>query len=142
VLGVREPAVALVGRDVGIAYALAGLLRALPLLSAAGRPIIPADIAVGAGLDPAARQAAHATPALRAAIAEIAASARRHLRSARIRRDAVPRAALPALLPAVIAERSLTRLRRAANDPFASALARPDPLQSWRLAVAALRRRF
>ena len=80
--------------------------------------------------------------ALRAAVAEIAAAAEGHLRAARELRRAVARAALPALLPAVVAERSLTRLRRAGYDPFDPALAHRDPLQSWRLAAAALRHRF
>jgi phytoene synthase len=54
----------------------------------------------------------------------------------------VPRAALPALLPAVIAMHVLARLRRAGCDPFDPRLAAPDPLQSWRLAAAAWRGRF
>ena len=44
-LGVRDPAAAEAARHIGIAYALAGLLRALPLLAATGRPVIPLDIA-------------------------------------------------------------------------------------------------
>jgi hypothetical protein len=50
--------------------------------------------------------------------------------------------ALPALLPAVIARHGLARLRRAGYDPCDPVLARPDPLQSWRLAAAALFNRF
>jgi hypothetical protein len=50
--------------------------------------------------------------------------------------------ALPALLPAVIAQRSLTRLKRAGDNPLDPVLAIPDPLQSWRLAAAALFNRF
>ena len=80
--------------------------------------------------------------ALRAAVAEIAAAAEGHLRAARELRRAVARAALPALLPAVVAERSLTRLRGTGYDPFDPALVQRDPLQSWRLAAAALRHRF
>ena len=44
--------------------------------------------------------------------------------------------------PAVIADRFLLRLKRAGFNPFAPELAAPDPLQSWRLAAAALRNRF
>ncbi len=141
-LGVSEPAAAEPGRHVGIAYALAGLLRALPLLSILGRSIIPADTAARAGLSRGDIAARRGTPALSAAAAEIAAAARGHLLMARAMRHAAPRQALPALLPAVIAQHSLQRLRRAGYDPFAPALARPDPLQSWRLAAAALRGRF
>jgi Squalene/phytoene synthase len=79
--------------------------------------------------------------ALRRAIAEIAAAASAHLRMAR-RQPRPAAAALPALLPAVVAEHSLKRLQRAGYDPFNPALARPDPLQSWRLAAAVLAHRL
>ena len=53
----------------------------------------------------------------------------------------LPKRALPALLPARIAGRSLARLERAGFDPFSGA-GESDPLQSWRLAFAALTGRF
>jgi len=114
-LGVRDRAAEEAGFHVGIAYALAGLLRALPYHARIGSTLVPA---------------------------EIAAAASRHLRLSRSRRSGVPRAALPALLPAVIAERALVRLKGAGFDPFNKALAAPDPLQSWRLAIASLRNRY
>jgi phytoene synthase len=134
VLGVRDAAAAEAARHIGIAYALAGLLRALPLL-AGRRPIIPADIAQRAGLGAADRS----TPALCDAAAEIGAAALSHVQS---RPKSIPRAALPALLPAVIARHALRRLARAGWDPFDPRAARPDPLQSWRLGTAMIRRRL
>jgi NADH dehydrogenase [ubiquinone] 1 alpha subcomplex assembly factor 6 len=141
-LGANDHAATEAGHHIGIAYALAGLLRALPLLAASGRPIIPADIAARAGLDLGDHRGLHSSNALRAAVAEIAAAAEGHLRAARERRAAVAGAALPALLPAVVAGRSLTRLRHAGYDPFDPALVQRDPLQSWRLAASSLRHRF
>jgi NADH dehydrogenase [ubiquinone] 1 alpha subcomplex assembly factor 6 len=141
-LGAKDRAASEAGHHIGIAYALAGLLRALPSLTASGRPIIPADIAGAGGLDFGDHQGLRNSSTLCAAVAKIAAAAEGHLRAARERRGTVRRAALPALLPAVVAGRALKRLKRAGNDPFAPALARPDPLQSWRLAAAALRSRF
>jgi phytoene synthase len=141
-LGVRHAAARTAGRHVGIAYALAGLLRALALRGSAARPVIPAEVAIRNGLDPDSAGPLRGSPAVTAAVAEIAAAAQAHLRSARALRGMVPRAAVPALLPAVIAGRSLQRLERAGGDPFAPGLLAPDPLQSWRLAVAALCRRF
>ena len=142
ILDVRTRPAAEAAHHVGIAYALAGLLRAMPLRAGAGRPIIPADIATRTGLDSGDWQAQRATPALRAAIAEVAAAASSHLSAARARPGGVPRAALPALLPAVVATGWLRRLQRARYDPFDPAATRPDPLQGWRLAAAALRNRF
>jgi phytoene synthase len=114
-LGVRDPAAESAGFHIGIAYALAGLLRAIPYRTRIGRPLVPAEIAV---------------------------AATQHLASARAQRGAITRSALPALLPAILAERSLTRLQRAGFDPFDPALAVRDTMQSWRLALAALRNRY
>jgi NADH dehydrogenase [ubiquinone] 1 alpha subcomplex assembly factor 6 len=121
VLGVHDAPASDAGLHVGIAYSLAGLLRAIPFRAS---QIIPADIPTPNG------------------VTELAAAAARHLQAARARRNRIPRSALPALLPAVIAQRSLTRLKQAGDNPFDPALAIPDPLQSWRLAAAALFNRF
>jgi phytoene synthase len=142
VLGVREATIEETARQVGIAYALAGLLRAMPFHARAGRTYIPADVGERARLDPGDYGAGRATPALRATIREIAEAAARHLRAAREGRPAIPRSAIAALLPAIVAGRFLARLRRAEYDPFAPVLAVPDPLQIWRLAAAALLNRF
>jgi phytoene synthase len=141
-LGAAEPATIAAGREVGIAYALAGLLRAMPFHAASGRCYVPADIAARVGLDPAAYIRRRDTPALRSAVAELAEAAATHLAAGRQRRGQTPRRARAALLPAVLADRFLRCLKRARFDPFAPELASPDPLQSWRLAAAALRNRF
>jgi NADH dehydrogenase [ubiquinone] 1 alpha subcomplex assembly factor 6 len=141
VLRAGTPAAQEAARHVGIAYALAGLIRAMPVHAQTGRTFIPADIAAETGLDPGDYAALRATPALRRAAETIAVASRHHLAAARRLRRDVPKAALPALLPARIAETALQRLERAGFDPFAGA-ALADPLQSWRLAWAALRRRF
>ena len=114
-LGVRDPVAERAAFHIGIAYALAGLLRAIPYRARIGRSLVPAEIAVAAS---------------------------RHLASARAQRRAITRSALPALLPAILAERSLTRLQRVGFDPFNPALAVRDTMQSWRLALAALRNRY
>jgi NADH dehydrogenase [ubiquinone] 1 alpha subcomplex assembly factor 6 len=129
-LGVHDSGAGEAGLHVGIAYSLAGLLRAMPFHARAGRQ---------SEQDYRARRS---TTALRSATAELAAAASGHLGLARAHRAKIPRSALPALLPAVVAQRSLLRLKQAAYDPFDPALAVPDPLQSWRLAAAALLYRF
>ena len=121
VLGMHDPSASNAGLHVGIAYSLSGLLRAMPFRA---RQIIPADIPTPNG------------------VTELAAAASRHLRAARLRGNRIPRSALPALLPAVIARHSLARLKRAGYDPFDQRLVAPDPLQSWRLAAAMLLNRF
>lgn len=142
VLWPRAAALDEVARHVGIGYALAGLLRAMPFHAQAGRTYIPADLAEREGLDPGDYAAGRGGPALRAVVLAIAETAASHLHAARAHRTEIPRSALAALLPAVVARRHLARLRQAGYDPFAPALAAPDPLQIWRLALAALQGRF
>jgi len=142
VLGVHAPAARTSAREIGIGYALAGLLRAMPFHARAGRCYIPAEIAAGTRLDPQDYAGGRVTAALRAAAAEIAEAAAGHLEAARRNRREVPRSARAAMLPAVVADRFLLRLVRADFNPFAPELAAPDPLQSWRLFAAALRGRF
>jgi NADH dehydrogenase [ubiquinone] 1 alpha subcomplex assembly factor 6 len=142
VLGAATPAAQEAARHVGIGYALSGLVRAMPVHAQAGRSFIPAELAAETGLDPRDYAALRPTPALRQAVKSIAGAARRHLVAARgLRRD-LPKAALSALLPARIADNALQRLERVGFDPFAGAASAMDPLRSWRLAYAALRRRF
>lgn len=141
ILDAAVPAAVDAASEIGIAYALTGLIRAMPAHAAAGRRMIPDDIAANVGLDPADYAALRTTPALRLAVEAIARTAWRHLAAARALRGHLPRAALPAVLLARIAATALARLERAGFDPFAGA-GESDPLQSWRLAVAALTGRF
>jgi phytoene synthase len=140
-LGAAIPSTEMAAAEVGVAYALTGLLRAIPVHALAGRCFIPRDLTGEAGLDVADYAAGRVTPMLRRAVEAIARAAERHLAAARAMRRDVPKAALPALLPARIASRALTHLERAGYDPFPGA-GDGDPLQSWRLAFAMLRGRF
>ena len=127
---------------VGIAYALAGLLRAMPFHARSGRCYIAAEIAAASGLDPVDYAEQRASPAVRQAAAAIGAAAAGHLQAARRYRTGIPRALLPALLPAIVAERALARLRKAGWNPFDPRVGTPEPLLTWRLAGALLRRSF
>src|SRR5262249_55654902 len=80
-LGVRDRAAGEAGHHVGIAYALAGLIRAIPFSASPGLWFIPADIAERCGLTQREYERPCGTPALRAATAEIAAAATRHLQA-------------------------------------------------------------
>ena len=142
ILGVCTAVTEAAAREIGIAYALAGLLRAMGFHARAGKSYIPQQVAADAGLDPADYAGLRDTPPLRRAAAAIAAAAAAHLDQARRQRSGAPRAALPALLPAIVAQRVLKRLRQGGGNPFDPRLAAPDPLLAWRLAAAMLRGRF
>jgi NADH dehydrogenase [ubiquinone] 1 alpha subcomplex assembly factor 6 len=142
-LGVRDHAAMRSGREVGIAYALAGLLGATVFHARARRTYLPADLVAAHGI------ALHRTlfelkpaPGLAAVAEAVAARARVHLAQARALRRDVPRAALPALLPAVLAGRMLARLERVGYDVLAPRLARSDGGKALRLALAAFVARY
>lgn len=142
-LGAQDAAATRAAREIGIAFALAGLLCAVPFHARARRLYLPGDLVAAAGLD-VARDLfeLRSSPALHRVVAQVAAVAETHLAAARAPRAALPRTAIAALLPGVIAERWLRRLARAGYDPFAGSLARPDAMQSLRLALAARRGRY
>lgn len=106
-LGVGEDEVAAhdTGYHVGIAWALAGLLRARPQHAVQGRNYLPARLVADRGE--------------KGAVQAVAATAQEHLGAARAARKSLPMAALPALLPAVLAGRHLRRQGRA---PLTSAM--------------------
>lgn len=130
------------GRHVGIAWALAGLLRAVPFHAARRQIFLPRDLTAAAGLDIEALVAGRPGEPLRQAAGEIAAAARRHLAAARSLRRDVPRAAVPALLPAVLADRYLDRLERGGFSLFDGTMQRPAGDRAVRLLWAALRGRY
>ena len=143
VLGARDAEAVAVGQAVGIGYALAGLLAAMPFHAAMKRVYLPQDMIESAEID-LARSLFELKPSapLADSVHEIAALAEYHLGAARAQRAGVPRKALAALLPAVLAARRLMILASADYNVFDPRFSRPDPRQSWRLAWAALRGRY
>jgi len=126
IIGASTPAAIEAARRVGIAYALAGLLRAMPFHAATGRCYIPDDLVAMSGLDLAEYAARQATPALRKAVASFAqaASSIWPPRTSGVRYSA--RGAARAVASGHRG-RALRRLERARFDPFAPNLALPDP---------------
>ncbi len=106
------------GRHVGIAWALSGLLRAVPFHARARRLYLPADLMAAQGIGEEEVFAMRPTAGLGVVVAAVAKAAEGHLGAARALRGEVPRAALPALLPASLAAGDLARLRRAGYDVF------------------------
>jgi NADH dehydrogenase [ubiquinone] 1 alpha subcomplex assembly factor 6 len=141
ILGAATSEAVTAATEIGIAYALAGLIRAMPVHARTGRLMMPDDVAAEAGLDPRDYAGGRPTPALRRVVETIARAAQGHLAAARNLRSRLPKRALPALLPARIATTALKRLERAGFDPFSGA-GDSDPLQSWRLAFTAMTGRF
>jgi len=114
-----------VAAPAGVAYAIAGLLRAFPLHAARGQLYVPAEFLDRHGVRPHDVFAGRASPGLQAALAELRNLARTHLARAHEHMAALPREALPALLPVALVRPTLKRLER--SDPFA-----PKQISAWR----------
>ena len=142
ILGADDAAGRAAGRHVGVAWALTGLLRAVPFHARHRRLYLPRDVSAAAGLDLDRLFALRAPPGLAEVVGQIAERAREHLAEARALRPRVANAALPVLLPAVLAAHDLTVLERAGHDPFRPAVQTAGPRRVWRLAWANLFRRY
>jgi phytoene synthase len=104
-------------KHAGIAYAIAGLLRAVPLHAARGQLYIPIEDVLAGKI----------SPDLREATAEMGVQVERHLARAGELLVNVPPAVLPALLPIALVRPTLKRLRRRRYDPF-----RLSEIPQWR----------
>lgn len=122
ILGVGDTAAREAARHVGRAVAGVGILRSLAV--ARGHRLLPVASMKAAGLAADTALDGAAAPAVRRLVAELADWATRHLDIARMKRGDIPREALPALLPAVLADLHLRRLRQRSFDPFDPRLAR------------------
>ena len=142
VLGAEGDAARVAARDVGIAWALTGVLRAVPFHAGQRRIYLPASLNRAAELDVFQLFEMRSPEPLRSVVAAVAECARNHLETARAAHRDVPRQALPALLPATLADGYLRRLQRAAFDPFVAAVQKPGPLRLVKLAVNAARGRY
>lgn len=139
-LGARDDASRAAAQFVGQAWAITGLLRALPVHLGQGWLTLPEDMLVKAGTSQEALQAGQAP---QAALAEVAAELGRRARwyLAEARKHKPPRAALPVLLLATLASAHLKTLERAGWNPFDGAVLRPRPMPV-RLTVNALLGRY
>ncbi len=117
-LGADDDASAKAGAAVGVAWALVGLLRALPFHASGGRVMLPTALFREAGLAPEDLPQGLPHPGVAPVVETVAAAARESLASAR--RERVPRGALAPLLQARLATLYLAKLRRLNHDPFAA----------------------
>lgn len=126
-------------RHAGIAYAITGLMRALPWRKARGAPFIPADIAEKHGMPIAGLPQGRSSPALRAALRELRALARRHLDIFRAGLPGLPAKSKPAFLPLSLCEDYLQQMERGGYDPLKTIIELPQWRRQWILWRAARR---
>lgn len=116
--GGRDPGTAEAAGHAGVAYALTGLIRALPWHARRRQLYLPADVLDRYGVDRESVFAGEPTGPLLAALGELAAHAHRHLREARARIGCVARPVVPAFLPLCLVEPLLRRIEAPGYDPF------------------------
>lgn len=115
----------LVAEPAGGAYAIAGLLRALPLHAARRQLYLPVELLQRHAVKAADIYAGRSSAGLNALAAELRSLAQGYLAAARAGLPALPREALPAFLPLALVGSALARLER--SDAFA-----PAELAPWR----------
>ncbi|WP_128560689.1 phytoene/squalene synthase family protein [Methylobacterium crusticola] len=135
----REPGGAALAGHAGVAYALTGLLRALPWHARRGQVYLPADILAAHGVTRDDIVAGRGGPGLAGACADVRALARRHLASCARDRATLSPAAAPAYLPAALVEGYLRAMERPGYDPLRSVVEIPRWRILWRLWRAARR---
>jgi 15-cis-phytoene synthase len=114
-----------VAKPAGIASAIVGLLRALPIHAARHQLYLPRGLLARYDVKSEDLFAGRSSVGLNAALAELRNLARRRLSEARERLNELPRQALPALLPVALVRPSLDRLEHC--DAFS-----PVELSPWR----------
>lgn len=141
-LGVDDAAARRAATAAATAYALTGMLRATAVLARQGRVLIPSAVLEKNGCRRRSLLEGEPTPELAACVADVAERARELLLAARAERRAVPKAARPALLPAVLAGLNLKRLAQAGYAPFTALALSPSPWRHAALAWAAFTGRY
>ncbi|MEO8669296.1 MAG: phytoene/squalene synthase family protein [Bauldia sp.] len=126
--GGHDEGTADVAGHAGVAYALAGLMRALPLHASRGQMYLPRDMMAAFGVVAEDVFAGRPTPALQALLVELRSIARRHLEPALTGMRKIDPRILPAFLPVLLVEPRLKLMDRKNYNPFAT----PAELWPWR----------
>ena len=123
----------------GVAYALMGLLRALPWHAARGQVYVPADLLAKHGAESADLLAGRLTPQIAAALAELRGVAHSHVEAAWAAAPQMQPAARAALLPLALVAPYLAQMERRRFDPFGRLVDLPQWRRQWSLWRAARR---
>lgn len=114
----RDPGTATAAGHAGVAYALTGLMRALPWHASRQQMYLPKDVCERHNLDTESVFRGETTPELRAVLAEMRGHVRHHLGRVRQVAEEVPTACQSAFLPLVLVEPFLKKLEQHSLDPL------------------------
>lgn len=135
----EEPGAAEATGHASVAYAVTGLLRALPWHARRGQVYIPAEVLDRYGVTRDDIVQGRGGPGLLSALADIRALARLHIsKMAALTGTIVPRIA-PAFLPVALARGYLAQMEKRGYDPLRSIIELPPLTRMWTLWQAARR---
>ncbi|HCO99981.1 MAG: phytoene synthase [Alphaproteobacteria bacterium] len=125
------------GRDVGTAWAIVGLARAVGFHAQTQRLYIPEDLLCEYEVERRKLFDLKSSPGLNRAIEAMVTRAENLLSDARARSGGIPKLARRGLILARMVDRHIAAIRKVGYDPFAIPPARPAPLlrltlQTWR----------
>jgi phytoene synthase len=103
-------------REAGIAYGIAGTLRAIPFHAARGKTFLPLDLLAADGLTANDALSVRHLAGIRKVISRLARAAKDHFEKAR--HAVIPKPALPAILPASLVPAYLRHVTRHDRDPL------------------------
>jgi phytoene synthase len=139
--GGADPGAAELAGHAGVAWAMTGMLRALPIHAARGQCYLPADLMAEHGVDRADLHAGRTTPALRSLLGALRIRIRGHLAAVSSHIATVDTAVRLAFLPVALCEPYLRKMERPGFDPL-KVIADLSPLRRhwtlWRAARRAL----
>jgi 15-cis-phytoene synthase len=119
--GGEEPGGADAAGHAGVAFAITGMLRSLPLHASRGQVMIPAEILARNGVDRDKLLSGESDACLLNALAEMRALARHHLGQAKAAFSGLDARAVPAFLPVALVEPYLRVMEARGFDPFRTA---------------------
>jgi len=133
VLGARGAESAHLARHAGVAFGLAGIMRALPIHRAQGLILLPRAELAAAGVQTGNIRQGRATEALEGELARLRAAAEAHRTVAAKEFAELPAQARPAFLPLALVRGQLRALAKPGRDPLGE-LPAPQPLSGfWRM---------
>lgn len=133
ILGVRGTDAAHLSRHAGVAFGLAGIMRALPVQRAHGLVMLPRAEAAAAGVQTGDVRQGQTSDALQAELARLRKAAETHRAVAAKQFARLPVSARPAFLPLALVRGQLRALAHPGRDPLRE-LPAPQPLAGfWRM---------
>ncbi|HWG04883.1 MAG TPA: phytoene/squalene synthase family protein [Beijerinckiaceae bacterium] len=127
----RDPGGAEACGHAGVAFAITGLLRALPWHAARGQVFVPVDLLTRHGADRADVLAGRMSEKLRAAFTELRQLARHHLRATYPKIAEAAPVARVAFLPVALCPAYLRLMDRPAYDAFKTPIELPQWRRQW-----------